>query len=281
MKFADSTLAYRLVDVLSISSLKGGVGKTTIALGLASSALSKNLRTLIVDVDPQSDVTTGLAATATSGVSVANVLSQPRPETVRKAIVPSAWTLGKKASVDVMVGSPSTIAFDSPTPSSAEIWHLDEALSMVEQAYDLVLIDCPPSLNALTRNAWVASDRILLVSEPSLFAVSAVGRALKAMQELGDAQRISVLPFGVLINRYRSKSLEHQYRVKELKELYPSLILPMTLPERASLQQAQGAARPVHGWPSESAEEAAQVFDQTLERFLSEVSDGARRRGRK
>ena len=149
---------------------------------------------------------------------------------------------------------------------------------MVEQAYDLAIIDCPPSLNALTRSAWVASDRVLLVSEPSLFAVSAVGRALKAMQELGDAQHVSVQPFGVLINRYRSKSLEHQYRVKELKELYPSLVLPMTLPERASLQQAQGAARPVHSWPSESAEEAAQVFDQVLDRFLTDIANGSKRR---
>lgn len=263
------------MDVLSVSSLKGGVGKTTVALGLASAALSKGLRTLIVDVDPQSDVTTGLAAAPSSGVSVANVLNQPRPETVRKAIVPSSWTLGKQASVDVMVGSPSAIAFDSPTPSSADIWHLDEALSLVEQAYDIVVIDCPPSLNALTRNAWVASDRILLVSEPSLFAVSAVGRALKAMQELGDAQNISVRPLGVLINRYRSKSLEHQYRVKELQELYPSIVLPMMLPERASLQQAQGAARPVHAWPSDSAEEAAKVFDQVLNRFLQAVDSSA------
>jgi chromosome partitioning protein len=92
------------VQVLSVSSLKGGVGKTTIALGLASAALNKGLNTLLVDLDPQCDATSGLGAASESGFSVAEVLQSPKLQNIRKAITGSNWHQGSK--MDVMVGSP-------------------------------------------------------------------------------------------------------------------------------------------------------------------------------
>ena len=74
--------------VLSISSLKGGVGKTTVTLGLASAAWARGLRTLVVDLDPQSDVSTGLDARAQDGATISDVLRSPKPSTVRAAIAP-------------------------------------------------------------------------------------------------------------------------------------------------------------------------------------------------
>ncbi len=81
-----------------------------------------------------------------------------------------------------MVGSPSAINFDGPHPSIRDIWKLEEALANVEQDYELVLIDCAPSLNALTRTAWAASDRVTVVTEPGLFSVAAADRALRAIE---------------------------------------------------------------------------------------------------
>jgi cellulose biosynthesis protein BcsQ len=69
------------------------------------------------------------------------------------------------------------------------------------------------------------------------------------------------------MNRVRSQSLEHQFRIKELKDMFGPLILNVQLPERTSLQQAQGAARPVHTWPGDAAHEMAELFDQLLERI--------------
>jgi cellulose biosynthesis protein BcsQ len=250
-----------------VSSLKGGVGKTTVALGLASAAFSRGLRTLVVDLDPQSDVSTGLDVNPEGHANIADVLEKPK--SVRDAIAPSGWAQHHEGSIDLLIGSPSAINFDGPHPSIREIWKLEEALTVVEGDYDLVLIDCAPSLNALTRTAWAASDRVLVVTEPGLFAVSAADRALRAIEEVRRGVSPRLEPLGILVNRTRPQSMEHQFRIRELKELFGSLVLSPQLPERTSLQQAQGAAKPVHLWPGEAAQEMAGYFDQVLDQIAA------------
>lgn len=256
------------MHVLSVSSLKGGVGKTTVALGLASAAFSRGLRTLVVDLDPQADVSTGMDVDPDGYSNISDVLENPKEKTVRAAIAPSGWNQHHEGSIDLLIGSPSAINFDGPHPSVREIWKLEEALASVEKDYDLVLIDCAPSLNALTRTAWAASDRVLVVTEPGLFAVSAADRALRAIEEIRRGVSPRLQPLGILINRTRPQSMEHQFRIKELKEMFGPLVLSPQLPERTSLQQAQGAAKPVHMWPGEAAQEMAGYFDQVLDRVM-------------
>jgi len=255
------------VHVLSVSSLKGGVGKTTVTLGLASAAFARGVSTLVVDLDPQADVSTGMDVPV-AAVNVADVLANPKEKTVRAAITPSGWTRGRGGVVDVMVGSPAAINFDGPHPSVRDIWKLEEALAHVEAEYELVLVDCAPSLNALTRTAWAASDRVSVVTEPGLFSVAAADRALRAIEEIRRGLSPRLQPLGIIVNRARMQSLEHQFRIKELRDMFGPLVLTPHLPERTSLQQAQGAAKPLHVWPGESAQELARMFDQLLERVL-------------
>lgn len=255
------------MHVLSVSSLKGGVGKTTVTLGLASAAFARGVSTLVVDLDPQADVSTGMDVPV-AAVNVADVLASPKEKTVRAAITPSGWTRGRGGVVDVMVGSPAAINFDGPHPSVRDIWKLEEALAHVEAEYDLVLVDCAPSLNALTRTAWAASDRVSVVTEPGLFSVAAADRALRAIEEIRRGLSPRLQPLGIIVNRARMQSLEHQFRIKELRDMFGPLVLSPQLPERTSLQQAQGAAKPLHVWPGESAQELARMFDQLLDRVM-------------
>ena len=124
------------MHVLSVSSLKGGVGKTTVALGLASAAFSRGLRTLVVDLDPQSDVSTGLDVNPEGYANIAAVLEKPK--SIRSAIAASGWSQHHEGSIDLLIGSPSAINFDGPHPSIREIWKLEEALAVVESDYDPV-----------------------------------------------------------------------------------------------------------------------------------------------
>ncbi len=256
------------MHVLSISSLKGGVGKTTVTLGLASAAFSRGVRTLVVDLDPQSDVSTGMEIDVAGHGNIADVLEDPREKTVRSAIAPSGWSSIHEGVIDVLIGSPAAINFDGPHPSVRDIWKLEEALANIESEYDLVLIDCAPSLNALTRTAWAASDRVLVVTEPGLFSVSAADRALRAIEEIRRGLSPRLQPLGIVVNRARPQSMEHQFRIRELREMFGPLVLNPQLPERTSLQQAQGAAKPVHVWPGENAQEMAAYFDQILDRVM-------------
>jgi len=257
-----------IVHVLSVSSLKGGVGKTTVTLGLASAAFARGIRTLVVDLDPQSDVSTGLDVSTAGRLNVADVLENPKEKTVRQAIAPSGWTKVHPGKIDIMLGSPSAINYDGPHPSVRDVWKMEEALALVEDEYDLVLIDCAPSLNALTRTAWAASDRVSVVTEPGLFSVAAADRALRAIEEIRRGLSSRLQPLGIIVNRVRPQSVEHQFRIKELRDMFGDLVLEPQLPERTSLQQAQGAAKPLHVWPGESAQELAADFDQLLDHIV-------------
>lgn len=254
--------------VLSVSSLKGGVGKTSVTLGLASAAYSRGIPTLVVDVDPQADASTGLDVPVTTEVDIADVLAAPKSKILDRAVVPSGWVGDRPGHIDVIPGSPRAAEFDRPSLTDRYLRRLKDAIAKVSSGYRLVLIDCPPSLNGLTRAAWTASDRVLIVTEPGLFSVAAADRALRATEELRRRNAQSLQPLGIVVNRVRPNSREHAYRFNELKEMFGPLVIAPPLPERTVLQQAQGSARPIHSWPGRPAAELASAFDRILDRAL-------------
>jgi cellulose biosynthesis protein BcsQ len=256
------------VQVLSISALKGGVGKTTVTLGLASAAMSRNLRTLVIDLDPQCNASIGLGAVGDFESSAAEVIKKPRHNTVLRAIVVSSWAKGQTGRLDIMVGDPSLTIQNMGNPSFKSLWNIEQALATIEDDYDLVLIDTPPSIGALTRMAWVASDRVLLVAEPAINSVISVETAIKAFVELRNKVNRRVNLLGVVVNRLRASVAEHQYRVNELDELFGDLMLNPPLEEKTALQQASGAGKSIHSWPGQSAAKLASRFDALLETAL-------------
>jgi len=175
------------------------------------------------------------------------------------------------AKIDIMVGSPKVQGSDHPNPSIKELWRLEDALTKVEKDYDLVVIDTPPSINGLTKTAWVASDRILVVTEPSLFSVVAADRSIRSINELrkGVTRRLKI--HGVVINRFKPLSREHQFRVHELEEKYGHRLLAQKFEEKSTIQQAQGAARPIHAWAGETASDVAKKFDQILDGVMIDL----------
>lgn len=247
--------------VLGVCSLKGGVGKTSVTLGLASAALERGLRTLVIDLDPQGDATMALG-TRPDTADVASVLELPGAATMEAATVRSSWA---DEGLDVLVGSERSADHDRMRDNDVE--RLRYALSWVN-GYDLILIDCPPSLGGLTRTGLVAADRAIVVTEPGLFAVMAVGRAMRTIDELRRGPAPALQPLGIVVNRVRARSVEQAFRLEELQTLYGPLLLTPFVPERAALQQAQGAAQPVHAWPGAASAELGRTFDALLDRAL-------------
>ena len=252
--------------VVSVASLKGGVGKTTVTLGLASAALARGVPTLVVDLDPQADATTGLDVAARREASVSDVLAAPKKVELDTAIAPSGWAGDQPGVLDVLLGSEDSTDHDSATRPK-DVRALAVALRRLA-GYDLVLVDCPPSLGGLTRTGLVASDRAVVVSEPAIFSVAAADRALKAVDALREETAPDLRLLGILLNRFRVRSPEHRYREQELTRLFGPLVLQPPLPERTAVQQAQGATTPVHSWRGQGGAEVAAAFDTHLETVL-------------
>ena len=248
-------------------SLKGGVGKTSVVLGLAGAAVARNIRTLVVDLDPQGNCTATLDPGMTKS-TLADVLADPRRSVIQDAIAPSAWGGG----LDVLVGSEETEAHNRPDPDRVGLSRLDHALSTLDTMpeappYRLVLLDCPPSLGQLTRSALVAADRALLVTEPTIYAVAGVQRAFEAVQAERE-HNPELQPLGVVINRVRARSSEHGYRISELQEIFGPLVLSTVLPDRSAVQQAQGAGLPIQRWETPGGREVSVALDMLLARMM-------------
>ncbi|HAG62742.1 MAG TPA: chromosome partitioning protein ParA, partial [Kocuria sp.] len=258
------------MQIVSISSLKGGVGKSSVVLGLASAALEARIPTLVVDLDPHGDASTALGVHARQGRDVGSVLRRPRKGALGAVTVASPWT-AHPITPDTSTEGPRAWAPDAArttrvpvldvAPGSAASSHLDHAsfklrdLKRLETAlrgldrYELVFVDCPPTLSALTRMAWAASHKVLSVAEPSLFSVAGTKRTMSALAQFEGSRVWAVPEAGVVVNKVREDSQEQQHRMGELRELFGPLVVEPVLPDLAVMQQAQGAAWPVHRWP--------------------------------
>lgn len=258
--------------VVAVLSLKGGVGKTTVVLGLAGAAMQRGIRTLVVDLDPQANATSALCPAPTTA-TIAEVLDDPRRSVVRAALGASGWG----GDLDVLVGSESNERHSHPDPSAKRLARLDHALGRLAagqtqdeafEGYQLVIIDSPPSLGQLSRSALAAADRALLVAEPTIFAVAGVQRAFEAVQDERMRGNSRLQPLGVVLNRVRTRSVEHRFRVAELREMFGPLLLTGAIPDRSAIQQAQGAGIPIQHWNTPGAREASTVFDELLDRLI-------------
>ena len=150
------------MQIVSVSSLKGGVGKSSVTLGIASAALQAGVPTLVVDLDPHADATTGLGVHPERGHDIGEVLRRPRRGALERVVVASAWAVRAgldSRALDVAPGSARSSHLDRSEYREKDLGRLERALSGA-QGYDLVLVDCPPTLSALTRTAWAASDKV-------------------------------------------------------------------------------------------------------------------------
>ena len=271
------------MQVVSISSLKGGVGKTSVTTGLASAALAAGIPTLVVDLDPHADATTALGVQPAEQLDIGRMLKNPRKARLGENVAASGWIgqipegtapAGSPAAgnghavLDVAVGSAFTGIYDRPDLGRRDLRRLAAVLAGAG-SYELVLVDCPPSLNGLTRMAWNASNRVELVAEPGLFSVAGTERTMRAIQLFRKEFAPQLAPAGIVANRVRSGSSEHGFRLAEMESMFGELLLTPHIPEQANWQQIQGAAHAVHHWPGDSAKVTAKLFDTLLENLLA------------
>jgi cellulose biosynthesis protein BcsQ len=205
----------------------------------------------VVDLDPQGSSTWVLGLDPVMvEVSTAEVLSRTPAS---RAMVPSAWG----GEVWVVPASPRLLAKDhggSPR-------RLRDALHAVADQFHAVLIDCPPSLGALSAAGLTASDHAVIVVEPSALGLRGIGAVADLVDEVWDSHNPDLELTGVIVNKVPPVSTEADRRYDELTRIVGKrAIWQPVIPHRVIVNQAIGERRPLHAYGARSSE-VADVFD--------------------
>jgi chromosome partitioning protein len=253
-----------MMRTVAVLNQKGGVGKTTVTLGLASAAAAAGRRVLVVDADPQAASTWVLGHDPVElSASVADLLDgDTSAATVRASVVASAWS----EQVDVLPASPRLQEYERGSTK-----RLRRALERVADDYDAVLIDCPPSLGTLTRSALTAARHALIVVEPSSLGLRGIGGVADAVDDVWDATNPELELAGVVLNRVPAISSEADRRIDELVRIVGrSAIWKPAVPQRVVLNQAIGERRPIHDY-GYRATDPIDAFDRLWGKLLTTV----------
>ena len=258
--------------VVAVANQKGGVGKTTVTLGIADAAARRGLAVLVVDLDPQANATSGLGV-ADPARTVDDALAGDRMGALADVVTVSGWPNGVGPVPAVAPSSPALAAREpqlATDPIGAQD-RLRHALDGVASGYDLVLVDCPPSLGLLTVNGLVAADRVLIVTEPAAWASDGVEQMLRTVARVRDLRRPDLEVAAVLINRL-GRTRDATYWQGQLEEQFGPLAAgPVRL--RAAVAEAAAQSLPLSELGSRAgAGEARDEFDGVLERLLGGTS---------
>ncbi len=234
-----------MTKIISLVNQKGGVGKTTTSINLAASLGKMGKKTLIIDLDPQGNTTTGLGVNKGEiKASIYDVLNGD--STIKRAI--------KKTSFDLLSIIPATINLAGIDYELLEKGHNDaefkkneqlrNALEEVKDNYDYIIIDCPPSLGVLTTNALVASDSVIIPVQCEFFALEGISQLLNTIIMTQTRLNPNLKIEGVLLTLLDSRTNLGYEVVEEVRRYFKDKTFNTIIPRLIRLVEA-----PSHGMP--------------------------------
>ena len=256
---------------VAVVNQKGGVGKTTTTLGLASAIVASDptRRVLVLDLDPQSNATMALGIVDPEWTT-ADVLHAASEGAVAGAITSTEWDR-----VDAVAADLSLAERETDTSLGSE-FALREALKGPHLDYDVLLIDCPPSIGRLTQNALIAATHVLVVTEPSRPGLHGVGQVNETIATIRKYHNKTLRTAGVIVNLMPPKGREAQLRLDELMTELGEEVWEPPIPRRAVLTEAMGASAPIHAFGTE-AKPVTDVLDLHAQRLLELVDKYAKK----
>ena len=236
--------------IVAVANQKGGVGKTTTAINLAAAMAERGLRVLVVDIDPQGNASTGLGVDPESrGQTSYDLILEDAPldEVIQASRFANIWIC--PATTDLSSADIDLVA------NEKRAFLLHDALrqrAIDAFAFDLVLIDCPPSLSLLTLNALVAAHAVLVPLQAEFFALEGLSQLMLTVREVRGGANPDLRIDGVLLTMSDSRNNLSQQVEADARATLGDLVFRTVIPRNVRLSEAPSYAMPVLSYDPQS-----------------------------
>lgn len=229
-----------LSKIIAVANQKGGVGKTTTSVNLSACMAEAGKRVLLVDIDPQGNATSGLGRAHEASKTVYDVLIGRCG--AKEAIIATGF-----GPLDLM---PTAIELAGAEIELVDMQQreglLKKALKDVEDQYDYIFIDCPPSLSLLTLNALTAANTILIPIQCEYYALEGVGQLVNTIKLMKKKLNPGLSIEGILLTMFDSRTNLCAQVVQEVRNHFADEVFATTIPRNVRLSEAPSFGVPIH-----------------------------------
>jgi chromosome partitioning protein len=256
------------MQTVALVNQKGGVGKTSTTLGIASSIRHRGGKVLVIDMDPQANATSGLGVdVGPETLTVGDAMAAGAAGVAADAVTATTWGEG----VACIPADVHLAEREQETGAKGHEFRLRRSLEGID-GYDLALIDCQPSVGELVTNALVAADLALVVTEADVDSLVGITNVMDTVEAVRQYYNHALRVAGVVVNNLDLRAGEQQYRLAELEAAYGELLWSPHVPRRTRIADAKGARAAIHDY-GYRAKDVAAVFDTIASRLLEADKD--------
>ncbi len=249
--------------VIAIANQKGGVGKTTTAVNLSACLGKRGKKTLLIDIDPQGNTTSGLGVdprAVEQSVYDCIINDVPMEDVIVKTEFENLWIC--PANINLAGAELELVA----KPSREYV--LKQAISQIKDRFDFIFIDCPPSLGLITLNSFAATDTVLVPIQCEYYALEGLSQLTNTIKMVKKALNPDISLEGVLLTMFDARTNLSIQVVDEVKKFFRDKVFKTIIPRNVRLSEAPSFGQPVIEYDkhSKGAECYADLADEVIKR---------------
>ncbi len=254
--------------IIAIANQKGGVGKTTTAINLSSGLTYQGKSVLLVDLDPQANATHGLLSLGESYQENSYTVMMEEAD-IRKAIVHK-----EQPKMDILPSNMSLagaeLVMDKIDPGKEAL--LKNQLAKVQEEYDFIIIDCPPSLGLLTTNALTAADSVLIPVQCEYYALEGVTQLLLTIRLVQKTYNPALRIEGILLTMFDIRTKLSVEVSKEVRQNFVRQVYQIAIPRNVKLSEAPSRSLSIFEYDPKCS--GAQAYQQLTEELIKRNKRG-------